>query len=129
MIFFLAGGRCDQGNGEYDSFFLSCSGIMAGEADVVQVDVRKSGTVYDFAVTVAHLDKGWKHYADKWDVVAPDGHVLATRILYHPHVNEQPFRRSLTGVKIDAKIMKVTVRAHDVIHGYGGREVVVDLPH
>ncbi|BCL61247.1 hypothetical protein DGMP_19400 [Desulfomarina profundi] len=109
-------------------FCLSSSVAMAGEADVVRVEVKRSGTVYDFAVTVSHHDEGWKHYADKWVVVAPDGHVLATRTLYHPHVDEQPFRRSLTGVKIDAKIRKVTVRAHDLIHGYGGREVVVDLP-
>ena len=31
-----------------------------------------------FDVTVRHADEGWDHYADKWDVVAPDGTVLAT---------------------------------------------------
>ena len=28
-------------------------------------------------MTVRHADTGWDHYADKWDVVAPDGAVLA----------------------------------------------------
>jgi hypothetical protein len=60
--------------------------------------------------------------------VSPDGSVLGTRTLYHPHVEEQPFTRSLSGVKIPAGIDKVTVRAHDSVHGYGGKTAIVDLP-
>lgn len=102
---------------------------LAGEADVVEVKVEKTGKeVYRFEVTVRHGDEGWKHYADKWDVVAPDGTVLGTRTLYHPHVNEQPFTRSLSGVKIPATITKVTVRANDSVHSYGGATVTVDVP-
>ena len=37
---------------------------------------------------------GWEHYANKWDVVGPDDTILGTRVLLHPHVNEQPFTRS-----------------------------------
>jgi hypothetical protein len=58
----------------------------------------------------------------------PDGEVLDTRILLHPHVGEQPFTRSLDGVKIPDSISKVIVRAHDKVHEYGGREVEVELP-
>ena len=69
---------------------------LAGEADVVDVTVNcRSDSVCDFSVTVRHADEGWDHYADKWDVVAPDGTVLGTRNLYHPHVHEQPFTRRL----------------------------------
>lgn len=102
--------------------------VLAGEADVVKVAVERQGDRYSFDVTVRHADEGWQHYADGWDVVAPDGQIIATRVLYHPHVNEQPFTRSLSGVEIDSNINSVTIRAHDLVHGYGGKETVVRLP-
>ncbi len=37
-------------------------------------------------------------YADGWRIEAPDGTVVATRPLAHPHVDEQPFTRSLRGM-------------------------------
>ena len=77
---------------------------------------------------MAHGDSGWDHYADQWDVVAPDGAVLGTRVLLHPHETEQPFTRSLGGVEIPADIAEVTLRAHDNVHGYGGKGVTVKLP-
>lgn len=101
----------------------------AGEADVVGVEAVSEGAgSWRFHVTVAHGDTGWDHYADKWDVVAPDGGVLGTRVLVHPHETEQPFTRSLGGVKIPAGIGAVVLRAHDSVHGYGGREMTVALP-
>lgn len=101
---------------------------VGGEADVVGVEVRRDGGGWTFDVTVRHADTGWEHYADRWDVVAPDGTVLATRTLYHPHVSEQPFTRSLRGVAIADEIDAVTLRAHDSVHGYGGEEIQVSLP-
>ncbi len=101
----------------------------AGEADVIEVNVRRiTENTYSFEVTVRHSDEGWKHYANKWDVTAPDETVLGTRILAHPHVDEQPFTRSLSGVKIPENIAEVTVRAHDLVHGYGGKTVKVAVP-
>ncbi len=84
--------------------------------------------VYRFDVTVAHGDTGWKHYANKWDVAAPDGTVLGTRELLHPHEHEQPFTRSLSGVRVPARVSTVTLRAHDFVHGHGGAEIVVQIP-
>lgn len=83
---------------------------------------------YRFDVTLRHADTGWDHYADAWEVLGPDGTVLAKRVLLHPHVDEQPFTRSLAGVKIPAGIARVRIRAHDSVHGYGGREMEVALP-
>jgi hypothetical protein len=101
----------------------------AGEADVVRAEARaEGGGAWRFRVTVAHGDTGWDHYADKWDVVAPDGTVLGTRVLVHPHETEQPFIRSLGGVEIPEGVSEVTLRAHDRVHGYGGKEVTVKLP-
>jgi len=99
----------------------------ANKADVVDVSVRCDGDC-SFDVTLKHDDSGWDHYADRWDVLAPDGTVLGTRVLYHPHVNEQPFTRSLGGVEIPADIKRVTLRGRDSLHGYGGVEKTVDLP-
>jgi hypothetical protein len=108
---------------------LSAHSLWAGEADVVDVRASKSATkTYTFHVTVQHADTGWDHYADRWDVVGPDGVVLATRVLLHPHVEEQPFTRSLSGVRIPPGTETVTVRAHDKVHGWGGRTMTVQLP-
>lgn len=110
------------------SFLLLPITIFAGEADIIKVKVDKSGSTYRFSVTVKHADEGWQHYANKWDVVSLDGQVLATRILHHPHVSEQPFTRSLSGVAVDSRIDSVIIRAHDLVHGYGGKEMTVELP-
>jgi hypothetical protein len=101
----------------------------AGEADVIGVEVKKtSESTYQFSVTVSHTDEGWDHYADKWEIIAPDGRILGTRILHHPHVNEQPFTRSLSGVTIPESITEVTIRAHDSVHEYGGTVMRVAVP-
>ena len=102
--------------------------VRAGEADVLDVAVRKDGS-YSFDVTVQHADAGWSHYADKWEVVSSNGKtVFATRTLLHPHENEQPFTRSLSGVRVPAGVDRVTVRAHDSVHGFGGQVRQVTLP-
>ena len=103
--------------------------VLAGEADVIQVKIVTLGdNSFQFDVTLSHGDEGWAHYADKWDIVGPDGTVIGTRTLHHPHVNEQPFTRSLSGITIGKGIGKVMVRAHDSVHEYGGKVVTVVLP-
>ena len=107
---------------------LWTGGALAGEADVVAVEAAQDGAgTWRFEVTVRHADEGWEHYADKWEVLAPDGTVLGTRVLLHPHETEQPFTRALGGVAIPEGIERVTLRAHDSVHGLGGAEVTVEL--
>lgn len=92
----------------------------AGEASVVAVEAMpEQDGRWRFAVTVRHADTGWDHYADKWQVLGPDGAVLGERVLLHPHVEEQPFTRSLAGVAIPSGVSEVTVRAHDTVDGWG----------
>ncbi|MCP5426222.1 MAG: hypothetical protein H6970_14305 [Gammaproteobacteria bacterium] len=110
------------------SSLLCGQAALAGEADVLDVQVTATGGAFRFDVTVQHADEGWNHYADQWQVLGPDGRVLGTRELLHPHENEQPFSRRLTGVRIAPGIEQVTVRARDSVHGYGGREMTVNLP-
>jgi hypothetical protein len=106
-----------------------------GNADVLHVRaVQASDGTWTFHVAVQHPDTGWEDYADGWDVLTTDGTVLKpdpdspfTRLLLHPHENEQPFTRSQGGIDIPSDVTEVRVRAHDLVDGYGGREVVVDL--
>lgn len=98
-------------------------------ADVERVEATAAADgSFTFAVTIASADTGWDEYADAFDVVAPTGSVLGTRVLVHPHVDEQPFTRSLTGVEVPAGVDRVTVRAHDSVAGSCGAEISVDLP-
>ncbi|MBW9267973.1 MAG: hypothetical protein K1565_20855 [Candidatus Thiodiazotropha sp. (ex. Lucinisca nassula)] len=109
-------------------FQLSLS-VHAGEADVVDVTVKSRGAdSYDFSVTVMHQDTGWDHYANRWEVLDEKGVILGTRTLHHPHVNEQPFTRRLSGIHIPSGIKSVVIRSHDSVHKYGGATVTVQLP-
>lgn len=71
----------------------SVPSAQADKARVLKATATVGGS-YAFSATIAHADSGWKHYADKFEVLAPDGTVLGTRILYHPHGDEQPFTRA-----------------------------------
>ena len=104
-------------------------GALADTADVVAAEAVPEGEgLWRFNVTVRHDDEGWDHYADKWDVVGPQGEIYGTRVLLHPHESEQPFTRSLGGVAIPESVTRVTLRAHDKLHGYGGKELTITLP-
>lgn len=110
------------------ALFSMSIGAIAGEADVEAVKAtRAADGTWRFDVTVRHADTGWDHYANRWDVLAPDGTVLGTRTLLHPHENEQPFTRSLSGVSVPDGMRSVTIRANDSVHGEGGREITVKL--
>ena len=106
----------------------------AANADVVYVKATETAvSTWTFAVSVDHPDTGWEDYADGWDVLLPDGTVLKsadapfTRLLLHPHEGERPFTRSQSNIAIPADVTTVTVRAHDLVDGFGGKEVVVEL--
>ncbi len=110
------------------AFCLSAAPASAQEADVVDVEATQTGEGnWRFSVTVSSPDTGWDSYADEWQVVGPDGTVLGTRTLHHPHENEQPFTRSLSGVEIPDDVDEVTVRARMNDGGYGGEEMTVPL--
>jgi hypothetical protein len=110
-------------------------GVRTADADVIYVlAVEEGDGSWTFHVTIRHPDTGWDDYADGWDIVAPDGTVLKpdpespfTRVLLHPHVNEQPITRSQGGIAIPRGVDTVRVRAHDIIDGFGGQEVAVGL--
>lgn len=104
------------------------SSAKAGEVTVIDVSIRSEGQRrYYLSTTLKHADAGWEHYADRWDVLDENGKLIGQRILHHPHVNEQPFTRSLS-LSIPAHVKKITVRGHDSVHGDGPSSKVILLP-
>lgn len=101
------------------------AGATDGCADVIDVEVSGDGP-YTFSVTVSSADTGWDKYADEWRIGTLDGEVLGTRELTHPHVDEQPFTRSLGGVEMTAP-QTVVVAARDSVSGYCGETVEVHV--
>ncbi len=116
-------------------FMNSHATAGTADADVEKVKAEKNGDRgWTFHVTVRHPDTGWEDYSNGWDVVTDSGEVLKTnpgdqftRVLFHPHETEQPFTRSQQGIQIPPSVKSVTVRAHDIVDGFGGKEVVIDL--
>jgi hypothetical protein len=107
----------------------------SADADVIFIRaVQDTDMTWTFHVTVEHPDTGWDDYADGWDVVLSDGTIVKrqdddrfTRLLLHPHETEQPFTRSQSQLVIPSDVTVVSVRAHDLVDGFGGREISVDL--
>ena len=77
---------------------LVTSTALADPPTVEAVEIR--GT--QVSVTLSHPDTGWDHYADGWRIETEDGTVIGTRELLHPHVEEQPFTRSLNVMGLPA---------------------------
>lgn len=109
-------------------FMLAATGLQADPPQIVDVMASPSGGTWRFSVTLSHPDTGWDHYADGWRVEALDGTVLGTRVLAHPHVNEQPFTRSQSGIAVPDSETQVLVRAKDSVDGWSEEAVVFDLP-
>lgn len=110
------------------AFLFFPAAAMAGEVEIVGAEARRSGNAWTFDVTLRHADTGWDHYADAWEVRLPDGTVLGTRTLLHPHVEEQPFTRSLSGVTIPDGTTSVEIHARDTVDGWSPKPMTYDLP-
>ncbi len=109
--------------------FLSVfNNANAGDVRILAADFHKTGNnLWSVDVTLKHHDTGWDHYADNWRVVDDKGKILGDRVLYHPHVMEQPFTRSLNNVKILKDTQTVYIEAHDKVHGWTQKRLAVDL--
>lgn len=110
------------------TFLIISSTANANEVEITDVKIHQSSDkTWTFAVTLKHADEGWDHYANEWQVIAPDNKILATRTLYHPHVDEQPFTRNTSGVKIPDNMESVRVIAKDTVHGLSKKAMEVNL--
>jgi hypothetical protein len=91
---------------------------LADPARVVGAEASLGATGWTFHVTLEHGDTGWNDYADGWRIETPDGTILGERPLLHPHVEEQPFTRSLSGVAIPDSVTRVVIRARTNVDGW-----------
>jgi len=107
---------------------LCAAPVFAGAPSIEQVTATQTGDTWRFDVTIRHADTGWDHYADGWRVLAMDGTELGMRVLHHPHVNEQPFTRSLSGVRIPNGTTQVQIQARDNSHGWNTGTTTITLP-
>lgn len=122
-VLMIAVAGCGGGEAE-----VSLTPPPGGCADVTEVVATpEEGGTYRFDVTVRSADTGWEKYADAWEVRAADGTVLGTRVLAHPHVDEQPFTRSLTGVELPDGLDEVIVAARDSVNGFCGEELTIPV--
>lgn len=110
-------------------FPLTMAPAFAGDADVTNITIRRGqGALFNLDVTVRSADTGWERYADRIEALAPDGTVLGTRVLDHPHDTEQPFTRDLYDLRVPPGISQIVVRAHFKPTGFGGATMTVTLP-
>ena len=91
---------------------------QADPAVVERVTLNERAGTWTVSVTISHGDTGWDDYADGWRVETPDGTILGTRILHHPHVEEQPFTRSLSGVEIGGEVTDIVIRTRTNVTGW-----------
>ncbi|NSX53880.1 hypothetical protein [Parasulfitobacter algicola] len=100
---------------------------LAEDPTIDSVKAVQTGSGWRFDVTISHPDTGWDHYADGWDVRTTDGTSLGLRVLHHPHVNEQPFTRSISGIDIPAGIDRVMIysRCNETGWSDDGTEVIL----
>ena len=109
--------------------FVALTQTATADTPVIEhATATKSGTTWTISVTLSHPDTGWDDYADGWEVLAPDGTSLGVRVLAHPHVNEQPFTRSLSRIEIPNDLNKVMIRARDNVGGWGQASYTLPLP-
>jgi len=101
--------------------------VFANNVEIVNVVLTKQTGTWRADVTLKHDDTGWEHYADAWRLVDAKGNELAKRVLYHPHVNEQPFTRSIHSFQLPQGIKIITVEAHDKKHGWSPSKVTINM--
>ncbi len=100
------------------AFLLTALPALADAPVVKAATAQRVGNLWTFEVTVMHGDTGWDHYADAWRVVDMQGNELGLRNLAHPHVNEQPFTRTLSGVSIPEDVTEVGIQTRDTTTGW-----------
>lgn len=113
------------------SLALAASAALPALAEVPVIEgatARQSSGSWTFSVTLSHPDTGWDHYADGWRVLDMGGNELGLRVLAHPHEQEQPFTRSLSGVQIPEGTTQVQIQARCLVDGWGKETYRLTLP-
>ena len=109
------------------SLLILATPAFAHDAEIVKAVGTGTNGIYSFSTTLSHPETGWDDYADGWRVELEDGTVLGTRVLAHPHSNEQPFTRSLSRVAVPRGTSLVFIRAKTLADGWSDKRVAVPL--
>ncbi|GAB5448476.1 hypothetical protein [Gymnodinialimonas sp.] len=109
-------------------FLLAATPAWADPAQVVGIDATPGANGWRFDVTIAHGDTGWDDYADGWRVELADGTIIGNRPLAHPHVEEQPFTRSTSGVEVPDDTTEVFIRARTNVEGWADTTTAFTVP-
>ncbi|WP_299735255.1 hypothetical protein [uncultured Roseobacter sp.] len=109
------------------ALFVVAAPALAEPPQIDNVKAIRSGDTWRFEVTISHPDTGWDHYADAWRVLDMQGNQIAIRELAHPHVQEQPFTRSLSGVRLPEGTTQVQIQARDLPGGWNPTATIVTL--
>ncbi len=108
---------------------LTCATLASAEAPrIMDVEVSRAGMGWRFDVTLEHPDTGWDHFADGWELVDAAGNQIGYRKLMHPHIDEQPFTRSLNNVMLPDGMKTIWVRARCSKDGWANDIYEVTLP-
>jgi hypothetical protein len=97
---------------------LGAGAAWADYAEINNVRATKEGSLWSFDVTITHGDTGWEHFSDAWRILDKDGNQIAIRELIHPHVDEQPLTRSLSGIELPEGTTEVGVQVRDTVTGW-----------
>lgn len=97
--------------------------------DVIGVQlVARGDRTFDVIVSISSPYDGPERYADGWRVLDEDGNVLGTHTLTHDHASEQPFTRTQPALEIPDDVDRITVEGRDLVNGYGGETLWIDVP-
>lgn len=107
--------------------FILTQPALADAPEIQQVTTTRTGDTWRIDVTLSHPDTGWDHYADGWRVLDMQGKELGLRVLAHPHVNEQPFTRSLGGISIPEGTKMIIIQSRCLVDGWNSKTVQVPL--
>lgn len=113
--------------GAIAAVMLGTAVAFADPPEVVEVQAERSGMGWRIDVTLRHGDTGWDHYADGWEILDANGKRLGLRKLMHPHVEEQPFTRSLRSVMVPDGTSVVYIRARCSADGWHSEKIAVQL--
>ena len=107
------------------ALLLFLPGVAQADHPVVEAVTVSGDTV---SVTLSHPDTGWDHYADGWEMLDAAGNRLGLRVLLHPHVDEQPFTRTLSGISIPQDADMIFIRSRCNVDGWTDQLFAVRLP-
>lgn len=97
--------------------------------EVIGVQLVSSGDrIYDVVVSISSPYDSPERYADGWRVLDEEGNVLGTHTLLHDHASEQPFTRTQPGLEIPRSVNRITIEGRDLVNGYGGGTIWIDVP-